>query len=186
MRGVAMALKNIGDVLASWGQGRPKAPHRPRPRPRHSQKTDRFFDFLMLVKSWPQIVGPKLAKRTLPLRVRRQELFIMTAHPLYAQQLQHFEQDILHKIAALFANSRITKIGFQATEYFDVINSQQQTSLQAKDTPTDLDESSFHPYDPKYQSLKKKVQSQLPAIADPELYALLEKMNIVYYEQRED
>ena len=180
----AMGLKNIGEVLLGLRGSSQR-------RKSHTQKAANscdFFDFLKLIKNWPRIVGPQLAQHTLPLKINGGKLFIMTAHSLYAQQLQNFERDIIKKIVDLWPNSKtqIKEIAFQATEYFDSIKAQQNQGLQAKRELTQNDPNKHHQFDPNYIKIRERVRTELPQMEDQEVQALLEEMNIAYYSQQED
>ena len=148
-----------------------------------------FFGFLGLVKSWPSIVGETLSRQTLPLKIRSKKLFIMTSHPLYAQQLQHFEQTILERVTARFPRlrSQVGGIRLQATDYFDTIKTEQKIGLTATQKDQEKEQpQSFHPFDPRYLRLRLEVRAKLPPIADSELSALLEEVNIRYHMSWED
>ena len=190
-----MAFKNIGDILLGqrerWLGRRYSREKKPTlPKAYHKNKKD-FFDFLKLIQNWPAIVGDKLARQTLPLKISNGKLFIMTSHPLYAQQLQYFEREMMDKMVELFPHikKKIRSIGFQATEYFDVIQTQQKVSVEnkARGRGEEREEKRFHQFDPKYIKLREKVREELSVkeVEDQELSTLLEKMNILYYQQRD-
>jgi len=50
-------------------------------------KTKGLFNFLQLIKDWESIVGPMMAKNTVPLKVKSKTLFISTKHAIFAQEL---------------------------------------------------------------------------------------------------
>ena len=176
-----MGLKNIGDILS--GQQRGGRPSARSPKPRQND----FFDFLKLLAQWPHIVGDKLSRQTLPLRIRGDKLFIMTSHPLYAQQLQYFEGEIISKIKKLFPHSKthVKRMAFQATQYFDTIKREQAAHIPGgTDGEDGALNDQFHPYNPQYLKIKKQIKTQLEDCeggeSDRELSSLLEKMNVLH------
>ncbi|MCY4645148.1 MAG: DUF721 domain-containing protein [Bacteriovoracales bacterium] len=193
-----MGFKSLGEVLSDQGHG----PHTSRGsrkkkwgKGRGKKGAHNFFNFLHLVKSWPQIVGFKLSKETLPLKIRRDKLFIMTSHPLYAQQLQHFEKEILAKVKAFFPHTQtpIQKLLFEAGEGLDEIKSEQKNILRHKgmgeeqegeEGEREGEQDGFHPFDPHYLKAKRKARAEIPPMDDPALSSLLEKINIKHYLQK--
>ena len=45
------------------------------------------FDFLELVKKWPDIIGPALSNVTSPLKIKGDSLIIMSKHASYSQNI---------------------------------------------------------------------------------------------------
>lgn len=174
-----MALKNIGDLLSGF---------QTKTNSFSATYENEFFDFLKLVHHWPGIVGRKLSQQTLPLKIQNRKLFIMTSHSLYAQELQYLEQDIIKKMLTLFPNlkNQIKSIRFQATAHFEVIKSEQAANRERKEIASKtLEDVEFHNFDPQYIQVKEKVKAELPTIDDQELSALLEEVNILYYQRQE-
>lgn len=64
------------------------------------------FDFLELIRSWPDVVGPTLAKHTIPLKNTRKVLTILTNHSAFSEQLKFMEKVLIEKIESHFSELR--------------------------------------------------------------------------------
>ena len=71
--------------------------------------TPDVIDFHLLVNDWENIVGPKLAKNTVPLKNQNKVLTILTNHPAYAQQLSFMENMLREKIIEKYLNAAWVK-----------------------------------------------------------------------------
>ena len=78
------------------------------------------FDFLDLIKKWPEIVGPKLAAVTSPLKMKQDSLFVITKHSSYSEALNWESEIIKTAIFKHFPNLKpiIKKLAFQTQENF--------------------------------------------------------------------
>jgi hypothetical protein len=72
-----------------------------------------------LVTDWPDIVGPAIAERSLPLRLafaggerRHGTLFVRVSGPL-ALELQHLEPQILERLNGYFGYSAVARLKIQ-------------------------------------------------------------------------
>jgi len=119
------------------------------------------FDFLELIKKWPQIVGPKMAPVTSPLRIRKDCLFIVTMHAIYSQELSFLTEPIKTEIFKVFPNLKpiIKKIVFQTQEGFfkEKAKDEQELSLKSK----------LHPQSPRYKALKLEAERLFNDVEDP-------------------
>ena len=178
-----MALKNIGSILSDWQGAKEFSGSKDLPR-HDGRRGDSFLNFLKLVNNWSKVVGIKLANHTLPLKMGRGCLVIMTSHPLYAHQLQSFEEEIIGKIVEMVPRfkGKVKKISFHATEHFDIIHSQRGEGRE------DIKSSrqNFHQFDPRYIELKKRARMDLPPSDDSDLDSLLENLNVRYYDINEN
>lgn len=125
------------------------------------------FDFLNLIKKWPDIVGEKLSKVTSPLRLRGNSLIIVTKHSIYSQELSFLGETIKKEIFKQFPELKpiIEKINFQTQESFfynkeELINSIQEIP-------------GLHPQSPVYKRLKLEAEKIFIDEQDPELKTLL-------------
>lgn len=127
------------------------------------------FDFIELVKKWPDIIGPALAKVTSPLKIRGDSLIIMSKHASYSQNISFLSEEIKQKVFALFPQLRpvIKKLNFQTQEsYFnqkEVIEEQKKATAQPK----------FHPQDPRFKLLKIEAEKMFGDVEDEELKKIL-------------
>jgi len=62
---------------------------------------------------WRDIVGPELARLTLPVELKQKVLEIQVAHQAWAQQLQFLKPSILAKIKGLCRNCEVKDLRFQ-------------------------------------------------------------------------
>jgi hypothetical protein len=139
----------------------------------HDLKRDKLhsyyqgFDFLELLKSWPQIVGPKMAPHTSPLKMTQDSLFIITRHSVYSQELSYLSEAIKAEIFKIFPQLRpvIKKLVFQTKEtYFH-----EQEKLESKKVvPPKL-----HPQSPQYKIHKAAADKLFEHIEDQELRQMM-------------
>lgn len=107
------------------------------------------FDFLELIKKWPEIVGAKLAAVTSPLKIKQDSLFIMTKHPSFSEHLSFLSEDIKREVFKFFPNLKpvVKKLSFQTQEGFFNLKEQKENAA-AQAVPK------IHPQSPKYKLLK--------------------------------
>ena len=126
------------------------------------------FDFLELIKTWPQIVGPKMAPVTSPLKIGNESLYIMTKHAVYSHELSYLSEEIKLQIFEYFPKLKtvIKKLVFQTQEnYFN--QKKIQEDLKTNQAPK------LHPQSPKYKILKMEAERLFSDTPDPELKELL-------------
>jgi hypothetical protein len=126
------------------------------------------FDFLDLIKKWPEIVGAKLALVTSPLKIRQDSLFIMTKHSSYSQELSFLSETIKVEVFKHFPNLRpiIKKLAFQTHEsYFESKPRGEDVLLKGM--------SKLHPQSPQYKLLKIEAERLFKDIEDTELRSVL-------------
>lgn len=131
------------------------------------------FDFLELIKRWPEIIGEKYARVTSPLKIRQDSLFIMTQHPSYSQNISFLSEEIKEKTFKIFPQLRpiVKKLVFQTQESF------------FKERKEDLNEfkqkaQALHPQSPRYKLLKLEADKLFSHIEDVELRELLSSLYI--------
>lgn len=127
------------------------------------------FDFLDLIKKWPEIVGPKLAPVTSPLKIKIDTLFVVTPHSAYTQELSFSVELIKGKIYEIFPQLKpiIKKVAFQTQENF--FNQQAKAEQEKQQTaPPKL-----HPQSPQYKKLKAEADRLFGQIEDEELKNLM-------------
>ena len=121
------------------------------------------FDFLDLVKKWPDIVGPKLSDVTSPLRMRHDSLFVMTKHSVYSQELSFLGEEVKAEIFRQFPRLRniIKKIVFQTQEKFF-----EKQELESARIEKEIQK--LHPQSPRYKLLRIQAERLFEDIQDKE------------------
>jgi hypothetical protein len=126
------------------------------------------FDFINLVKSWPDIIGASLAKVTSPLKIKGDTLIIISKHASYSQNISFLSEEIKQKVFALFPELKpiIRKINFQTQESY--FNQRDLAPEMKRETVRQ-----FHPQDPKYKLLKVEAEKLFQEVPDEELKDLM-------------
>ena len=127
------------------------------------------FDFLQLIKKWPDIVGPKLSGVTSPLKIKSDSLFIMAKHASYSHQLSFLSEEIKSEIFKVLPELKniIKKLVFQTQEnYFK----QQDSVQEAQRNPP---APKLHPQSPQYKILKMEAERLFSGVEDQELKEIL-------------
>lgn len=126
------------------------------------------FDFLELVKKWPEIVGPKMSPVTSPLKIQNDSLFIVTKHASYSHELSYLSEEIKTQIFKVFPKlkSVISKISFKTQENFFNEKEKVEASKVAA-TPK------LHPQSPQFKILKMEAERLFGDVPDPELKEIL-------------
>jgi len=122
------------------------------------------FDFLDLIKKWSEIVGPKLAQVTSPLKIKQDSLFVITKHSSYSQELSFSSELIKKAVFKHFPNLKpiIKKLAFQTQEsYFE--------QKLAKETILAQQIPKLHPQSPRYKLLKLEAERLFGDIEDEAL-----------------
>lgn len=151
----------------------------------HDQKRDgmhsfyQTFDFIELVKVWPEIIGDKMAQVTSPLKIAGDSLIIISKHSSYSQNIDFLSEEIKKKIFEKFPALRpvIKKLNFQTKEVFfrqqEVIQEEKQKVAPPK----------LHPQDPRFKILKLEAEKLFDDIEDAELKEL---MTSIYIQSRQN
>lgn len=141
----------------------------------HDLKRDKLqsfyqtFDFLDLIKKWPEIIGPVLSKVTSPLKISGDTLIIISKHSSYSQNISFLSEEIKVKIFSSFPalRSKIKRISFLTQEsYFR--EAPPEIGAPKASAPKKL-----HPQDPRYKILKLEAQRLFEDVEDEELKNLL-------------
>lgn len=133
----------------------------------YSRQND-CFDFIHLVQSWEDIVGPMLASNTIPLKIQNGQLIVLTKHAIFSQELGFMTPIILKKITQRFPKfkNQAKKIKFVTSEkYFNV-------PIEKK-SPTPKHSNIQHAFSPEYQRKKILANKAFSEIEDEELKDLL-------------
>lgn len=127
------------------------------------------FDFIELVKKWPEIVGPKMAQVTSPLKLKQDSLFVITKHASYSHELSYLGEDIKREIFKALPNLRpiLKKLVFQTQEaYFRP--KEEVKGIGAADPVPKL-----HPQSPQYKLLRAEAERLFQDVADEDLRSLM-------------
>lgn len=126
------------------------------------------FDFMELVNGWEEIVGDKLIKNTIPLKLNNKALTILTSHPVYAQQLTFMEKILIMKIEKSFPQMQglIQKIFFKADNAFF---NKKIVEVRAKEIKKEEFSQKWHKQSPEYKRLEKEALQNLGQINDQEM-----------------
>lgn len=167
-----MKMKGIADLLQQFA---PKVSERDdkssKAFSRNLQHTE-VFDFLSLVKEWPQIVGEKLAKHTVPVKNSRTVLTILTDHPAYGQELSFLQTALIKKIETAFPNlkGKITRLLFQNDPtFFKTKSAMLIKQSEAKSAPTKKENApKYHQHSPEYKLALKEAKECFAHLTDDE------------------
>jgi hypothetical protein len=132
------------------------------------------FDFLELIKKWPEIVGPQMSLVTSPLKIKFDSLFIITKHSVFSQELSFLSEQIKQEIFKCFPELKqiIKKLVFQTQEtYFQ--NSKSNLSSQSQEI-----EPKLHPQSPAYKKRKQEAERLFSEVSDDELRQVLTSIYI--------
>ena len=133
------------------------------------KKREEIFDFLKLIRDWDKIVGPRLAKITIPLSNHNKILIILTNHPAISQTLNFLEGEIKNNIFKEFPilRGKITQLIYQTNPSFFEKKMENKAKLVTNKPP------SLHKYSPIYQKLKREADELFFDFEDQELKATL-------------
>lgn len=149
------------------------------------QNTDEAFDFLALIQAWPEVIGPRLSKHTIPLKNTRRSLTILTNHPAYSEQLKFMEVQLLNKIKARFPSLQ----GSLRTLYFKTDSTffQKQKAIAeerqggSKQHEVKM-EKAFHKFSPEYRKLKAEADIEFKDVESDEVK---ERLTSIYIQLRQ-
>jgi hypothetical protein len=125
------------------------------------------FDFLVLVDRWEEVVGERLSKSTIPLKLQYGHMVVITAHPGIGQHLKFLEEDIIAKIEKLFhpLQGKIKSLRFQTNSSFfeKKIEESKKRRGEVADKPK------LNPYSPIYKKYKKQAEALFADLEDEEI-----------------
>lgn len=132
------------------------------------------FDFLSLVKVWPEIVGPKLSNHTLPVKNSRGVLTVLTDHPAYGQELSFLQTVLIKKIESYFPSlkNKIQRLLFQNDPMFFKTKTEMMAKLSkatASSNQNDEHKNKYHPHSPEVKAVKAEALENFSHIEDEEI-----------------
>ncbi len=135
-----------------------------------------IFDFLTLIKDWDQIVGERLAKVTVPLKINYKTLYILTNHAAFSSTLSFMAEPIKKNISKRFPSLKntINSLYFQVnSEFFD----QKIKHIKPlKEKKKDIKK--LHPYDPEFKKIKTQADHEFSNIKDDVCKTALQSLYI--------
>jgi hypothetical protein len=143
------------------------------------------FDFIKLIQKWSEVIGPGLAKHTIPLKNTRRSLTILTDHPAYSEQLKFMEVQLLAKIKEKFPSLE----GSLRTLYFKTDSTYFQKQKRMAEERAGMDhvqeekiEKAFHPYSPEFRKLRAQAEVEFKDIESDEVR---ERLTSIYIQSRQ-
>ena len=128
----------------------------------YGKSSDTGFNFLSLIHKWPVIVGDKLSKVTIPVKMQYGALTIMTNHSAYSQSLSFLEEELKKKIFNHFPElaSNLKSFQFRVnTSFFEeernklIQRSHNHQPVKTKVASQEV-KRELHPHNPEYKRLK--------------------------------
>jgi len=157
-------MKKLGDLLESATGHSPRATHA------LGKSPGEVFDFLELVKAWPEMVGAALCKYTIPLKLTGQVLTIVTNHPAFSEQTSYMEKLLREKIGATFPQlGNIKSLKFYVNPNLFVEKETLVATMIKKKRPSDT----WHPFSPEYKRYRQEAETQYSFIDDKEIMEAL-------------
>lgn len=132
----------------------------------HYTKVDNTFDFIFLIKSWEDLVGPLLGKNSLPLKIKYKTLYICTKHAVFAQEMGFLSQEIISKVQESYPGlqGKVDKLKFLNNEkVFNFKEEHKFAETEHKKSP------SLHPFSPEYKKRQHQAQELFKDIEDEEI-----------------
>ena len=127
------------------------------------------FDFISLLRKWPEIVGPKMAKVTTPLKLKHDSLIVVTIHSTYSHELSYLSEDIKLAIFKALPELKpiIKKIVYETQENYFKLRDQVAVEKTIEQKPK------LHPQSPQYKLRKAEAERLFGSIEDPELRSMM-------------
>ena len=137
-----------------------------------------MFDFIHLVKKWDSIVGKMLADNTMPLKIKRSNLYILTKHSIFSTELSMMSPLIIQKIEQEFPyfKGQIKKISFSHGDF-----SAEEFKKLKEEAPgviKTLPKKESHQFDPQFRARKQEVETMFSDVEDEEVRNLLIKITL--------
>lgn len=172
VKGIMKKMKSLADLLARADDSTElytsdQKQREQRKNKGHYTKSGSTFDFIFLIKSWDDVVGSLLAKNSIPLKIKYNNLYICTKHAVFAQEMQFLSQDIIKKVEDNFPSleGKIKELKFLNNEKvfnFKEIKKEENFKLQKP-------KKSLHPFSPEFKMRKFKAQELFEDIEDEEI-----------------
>ena len=142
----------------------------------HAQES---FDFLALIRSWPEIAGAKLSEHTIPLKNQNGTLMILSNHSAFANELSFMELPLKKKIFDKFPS--LAKSIYSLKFIVDTTHFDEQYKRFIAPTKIQKEQFYLHPHSPEYKTLKKEANILFEQIVDEDIK---EKMISIYIQSK--
>jgi hypothetical protein len=177
-------FKKVSDLLgqSSYSTKKYKYWRKASSSPRPSE----LFDFLSLIARWEEIVGPKLAKVTVPLKNQKKVLTILTNHSGYSQTLSMMEETLKAKILKVFPElqGKVNRLNFiVSTQHFEQerLDLLKRASAHKTEEVKTKKQNHLHPQSPKYKALKEEAKREFAEFDED----IQEKLISLYIQNKE-
>lgn len=158
-KSIAQVFKEITDLpVSKFSQG---------PKNKAQKNVKGFFEFMDLIKAWKEIVGEELSKHSMPLKLQKDNLVLITDHPIYSDQINFMAMVIIERIHKKFPTlqNKFSRLQF-------VTNSsafQKQLKTMKLNKNEEKEQQIFHKHSPFYQQNKAEADQAMEHIEDDEL-----------------
>jgi hypothetical protein len=168
-------IKKLGDFL---GQHSSPSTYRGPKRMKSTLGKAEVFDFIALIRRWPEIVGSVLARESLPLKNRGGVLTVLTREPAFSEQIKFMEEPIKKKIFQTFPSleGKISRINFFCNP--TAFAEQRQHYSNDPQVRTQKATPSLHPQSPLYRKLLQEAKQELGEFQDEELEQAFQSLYI--------
>jgi len=129
------------------------------------------FDFLNLVYSWQAIVGERMAKFSIPLKLVRGTLTILCNHPAFAEQLAFVEGPLINQIQNHFPALKGKIKSLRFFNNAELFAKEFKTKIESNDAHNGVHEK-IHQFSPNYKKIKQEASDALGELKDPEFQGL--------------
>jgi len=136
------------------------------------------FDFLELLRLWPEIIGERMARVTEPVKINSKKLIIITAHSAFSQQLSMMQSQILQKIKQIYpsAETQIKSLNFVTKDTH--FSNKVEDKLSTKATENYRKENKLNKFSPAYRQYLSEANNLFTDIKDQEVKESLIKIYI--------
>lgn len=155
-------FKKISDLLPNHDHGQSQSYNS-----RHASNhwTEESFDFLSLLREWPELVGKTLGEQTVPGKILGKTLILYTKHPGFAQKLSFMHEMILEKMNKKFPSLRnkVNSLKFQNSPHLFEQKMEVQRNKNVKERQAKPKEfNKFSPEFKKFEAEAKQLFQHLP------------------------
>ncbi len=184
-------FKNLNSILSSLGISSRKFTPTSQTTPtaenttyrKHTTKREQseLFDFLALIKKWDDIIGQRIAQNSIPLKLTRGTLHVLTNHAAYSSVISFMEEKIKENIITYFPSliGKVDNIKFQVNSAF--FEKQKAIGMRSKVVKTLSTNQPMHLQSPAYKKLKKEADSIFQDVSDKETK---EALTSIFFQNR--
>lgn len=145
------------------------------------------FDFFALIEAWPELVGERLGKYTIPLKNNNNCLTVLTNHSAFSQQLGFLEKELKEKILKRFPSlkGKMSRIKFMYnTSHFDTQVEMAKNFVKTpKKEKSKKEQVIFHKYSPRYKELKSEADKLFGDLEDEDIR---ESLTSIYIQNKSE